>query len=216
MLLPFGFLLKLLELAMEGARDIHNKLRFRGVIVDRGCCINESSKIGEACHILNNSIILNSVINRFTYVGRDSIVQNASIGSFCSIANNVFIGLGLHPTNHFSTSPLFYRRSNTFNLPLIDKDKKFEEYKPIKIGNDVWIGSRAIVLDGVIIGDGAIIAAQSVVTKDVPPYAIVAGVPAKIIRNRFSPTKVHRMLELKWWLWPLSDIQKRIKELNEF
>lgn len=214
-LLPLGLLLKLYQIAVTGARDIHNKIRFRNSSVDRGCCINQSSMIETNCHILENTIILNSQIKRFSYIGRNSIVQNASIGSFCSIANDVFIGLGTHPTDYFSTSPLFYRQNNTFNINLINQNEDFEEYRPIKIGNDVWIGSRAIVLDGVVVGDGAIIATQSVVTKDVPPYSIVAGVPAKIIRNRFSPEKVELLLKLEWWSWPISTIQKHYKYFKE-
>lgn len=214
-LLPLGLLLKLYELAVEGARDIHNKLRFRDSIIDRKCRINPASKIDKNCHILENSLVLNSTIKTCSYVGRNSIVQNTSIGSFCSIANDVFIGLGAHPIAHFSTSPLFYRVSNTFNLKLIDEDYEFAEYRPIEIGNDVWIGARAIILDGVKIGDGAIVAANAVVTHDVPPYAIVGGVPAKVIRHRFSPEKIEQLLKLQWWSWPLSEIQKRMSELSK-
>lgn len=215
LLLPFGLLLKLYELAIEGARDIQNKLRFRDSIIDRRCCINSASKIGENCHILENCLVLNSTIKSYSYIGRNSIVQNTSIGSFCSIANDVFIGLGAHPLEHFSTSPLFYRVSNIFNLKLIDTDYKFSEYRPIEIGNDVWIGARVIVLDGVKIGNGAIIAANAVVTKDVPPYAVVGGVPAKIIRYRFSQEKIEKFLKLQWWTWPLDNIQKQMKELSQ-
>lgn len=214
LLMPLGLLLKLYELAVEGARDIHNKLRFRTSIIDRKCRINPASEIEKNCRILENSLVLNSTIKTCSYIGKNSMVQNASIGSFCSIANDVFIGLGAHPIAHFSTSPLFYRVANTFNLKLIDEDYEFSEYRPIEIGNDVWIGARAIILDGVKIGDGAIVAANAVVTQDVPPYAIVGGVPAKIIRHRFSPEKIEQLLKLQWWSWPLSDIQKRMNELN--
>ncbi len=213
-LLPFGLLFKLNELAIAGARDIHNKFRFKDSIIDRMCCINLASVIEPHCHILENTLILNSSISPCSYVGRNSIVQNASIGSFCSIANDVFIGLGTHPTDHFSTSPLFYRVNNTLKMQLINEDVVFSEYQKIEIGNDVWIGARAIVMDGVKIGDGAIIAAGAIVTKDVLPYAVVAGVPAKVIRYRFSPEKIEKLLRLQWWKWPLSDIQKRINELN--
>lgn len=213
-LLPLGLLLKLCELAIVGSRDIRNKFIFRRSIVDKNCCINPSSTIEDSCHILENSLILNSAIKRFSYVGRNSIIQNASIGSFCSIASDVFVGLGTHPPELFSTSPLFYRVVNTFKLKLVDEDYQFPEYQPITIGHDVWIGTRAIVLDGVRVGDGAIIAANAVVTKDVPPYAIVGGIPAKVIRYRFSPEKIERLLKTQWWLWELTDIQKNAKELN--
>jgi acetyltransferase-like isoleucine patch superfamily enzyme len=214
LLLPLGLIIKLYELAVIGSRDLHNNLRYRKAIIDRNCCINRSSIIEENCHILENSLILNSSIKRFSYVGRNSIIQNASVGSFCSIANDVFIGLGTHPKELFSTSPLFYRTFNTLKYKLIDKDSDFMEYRPIQIGHDVWIGARAIVLDGVNVDDGAIIAANAVVTKDVPPYAIVGGIPAKVIMYRFSPEKVEKLLSIKWWEWPLSDIYNRMKGLN--
>jgi acetyltransferase-like isoleucine patch superfamily enzyme len=214
LLLPFGLLLKIYELAAQGARDIHNKFRFRDSTIDRACCINPTSEIEKNCHIFENCLVLNSTIKSCSYVGKNSIVQNASIGSFCSIANDVFIGLGTHPTASFSTSPLFYSVANPLNLKLIEEDSKFAEYRPIEIGNDVWIGARAILLGGVKVGDGAIVAANAVVTKDVPAYAIVGGIPAKVIRHRFSPEKIEQLLKMQWWSWPLSDIQRRMKELN--
>jgi len=87
-------------------------------------------------------------------------------------------------------------------------DSIFEELKRTQIGNDVWIGARAIVLDGISIGDGAVIAAGAVVTKDVPPYAIVGGVPAKLIRYRFEDDVIQELLKWKWWDLSLDDLQK--------
>ena len=213
-LLPVGLVIRVFELAKDGSRDIENKLRFKNSIIDKGCCIDGKSKLEKCSHILGNTYILNSNINSYTYVGRNSLVQNTTIGSFCSIANDVFLGLGAHPTEYFSTSPLFYRIHNTFKIKLVDKNSDFKEYKPIIIGHDVWIGARAIVLDGVQVGNGAIIAANAVVTKDVAPYSIVGGVPAKVISYRFSPNKIERLINLQWWLWPLSEIIKRKNELE--
>ena len=214
-LLPIGLLIKISELSIEGARDIHNTLRFKNSKIDRKCSINPNSVIESHCHILENSLINNSTINSYSYVGKNSIIQNASIGSFCSIANDVIIGLGAHPTTFFTTSPLFYRINNLLNIKLIDVNYKFSEYHPIEIGNDVWIGARAIIMDGVKINNGAIIAAGAVVTKDVPAYAIVGGVPAKIIRYRFSSEKCERLLNLQWYSWSLNEIQLNMNKLNE-
>lgn len=214
LLLPLGLLIKLKELSVVGSRDLHNKLRFRKSIIDRNCCINPETIIEQNCHIHEGSIILNSSIRKFSYVGRNSLIQNASIGSFCSIANDVYVGLGAHPSDLFSTSPLFYRINNTFKSRLIESDYDFVEYKPIEIGNDVWIGARAIVMDGVKIGDGAIIATNAVVTKDVPPYAIVGGVPAKIISYRFSEDKIEKLLQSQWWQLPLIEIKQCMNKLN--
>jgi len=126
------------------------------------------------------------------------------IGAFCSIAPGVlFLCQGDHPTNTASTFPF---QSRTF------RTKSNLEYLtskgPIVVGNDVWIGSRAIVLSGVTIGHGAVIAAGSVVIKDVEPYTLVGGNPAKPIKRRFSDETVAALLEIRWWDWPIAQIKK--------
>lgn len=211
LLFPFGIIKKCIEIANDGARDIENKIKYRNCIIDKGCFINQKSTIHPNVHILENCAINNSEINSFTYLGKNCQVQNTSIGKFCSIANNVLIGLGNHPLDMFSTSPLFYRKKNTFSLNLVQQDLNFEEYKPIHIGNDVWIGSRAIILDGVVIGNGAVIASNSVVTRNVDPYAIVGGIPAKLIKSRFSDEKIAELLHQKWWDWELEKIKNHYK-----
>lgn len=142
--------------------------------------------------------ISDSKIGRHTYIVNARIVR-AEIGAFCSIGPEVNIGgLGNHPTNWLSTHPAFYsilkQSGKTFT-----EINLFDELKPNKIGNDVWIGAKALILDGVSIGDGAIVAAGAVVTKDVPAYAIVGGVPAKVIRSRFEPKVIEALLKLQWW-----------------
>jgi acetyltransferase-like isoleucine patch superfamily enzyme len=198
-LLPFGFIKKALEIANEGARDLENKIRFKNTIIDKGCCIDPNSIIHPNVHLLENSIINNSEIHSYTYLGKNCLVQNTSIGKFCSIANEVLLGLGNHPLDLLSTSPLFYRVLNPLQISLIKKDFDLIEYKPISIGNDVWIGTRSIIMDGVSIGHGAVIATNSVVTKDIPPYAVVGGVPAKIIKYRFPTGKIEEIIRSKWW-----------------
>jgi acetyltransferase-like isoleucine patch superfamily enzyme len=98
-----------------------------------------------------------------------------------------------------STHPAFFSRHHKSSSLSFAVDKSFEEKLNTTIGNDVWIGANAVVVDGVTIGDGAIIAAGAVVTKDVPPYTIVGGVPAKIIRKRFSEAEINFLLDLRWW-----------------
>jgi acetyltransferase-like isoleucine patch superfamily enzyme len=199
LLLPFGFIKKLAELANEGARDIENKFRFKSAIIEKRCSFDSKSVIHPNVHLLENCIINNSEIHSYTYLGKNCLVQNTSIGKFCSIANDVLIGLGNHPLELLSTSPIFYRRNNPLQIDLIKKDLDIVEYKPINIGNDVWVGTRAIIMDGVSIGHGSVIAANSVVTKDVPPYAVVGGVPAKILKYRFSLEKREEIISSKWW-----------------
>ena len=205
-LLPLGLIKKILEIANDGARDIENKFRFSNTIIDNGCCIDTKSIIHPHVHLLEKCIINKSEINSYTYLGKNCLVQNARIGKFCSIANEVLIGLGNHPLDLLSTSPLFYRVNNPLQISLIKKDLKIVEYIPINIGNDVWIGTRSIIMDGVSIGHGAVIAANSVVTKDVPSYAVVGGVPAKIIKYRFPAEKAEQINRTKWWDFPVNKI----------
>lgn len=200
-----GFLNKLFELALNGSRDISNKLRYRNSIIDNNCSFDRKTILNNNSRVLSNCIFNNVILGSYSYVGRNSLLQNVTIGKFCSIANNVFIGLGKHPLDRFSTSPLFYKKKNTLNISLINKDLFLNEYEKIEIGNDVWIGCGAIILDGVKIGDGAVIAAGAVVTKNVDAYDIVAGVPAKKISKRSKiPTT-----GINWWDMELKDIVKK-------
>ncbi len=140
----------------------------------------------------------NVALGDFTYVSKNSEIMNAKIGKFCSISSGCRIGLGTHPVNFVSTHPIFYSVRGQAQLSFSDKSMQ-DEYKEIIIGHDVWIGTNVIIIDGVKIGNGAIIAAGSTVTKDIPAYAIVGGVPAKIIRYRFSKSDCENLESFKWW-----------------
>lgn len=184
LLIPIGLFKELFRISNLGARDIMNKIKYPHAIIDNGCCFTDDVQIGLNSHILNNCLLNHSKIGMFTYLGNNCKIQHTHIGNYCSIANDVTCGVGNHPIDYFSTSPIFYRVNNTFKKKILEKDIAFDEYKPIHIGNDVWIGTKAIILDGVNIGNGAIIAAGAVVTKDVPAYTIVGGIPAKFIKER--------------------------------
>ena len=184
--------------------------KIRGAAI-RHSVVNKYSKI-EA-----GSSFINSSIGKYSFCGYDCDIANADIGNYCSIANYVAIGGGRHPVEWVGTSPVFYCGHDSIS-------KKFTEFirqnpSRVSIGSDVWIGYRVIVMQGVTIGHGAVIGAGSVVTKDVPPYAIVAGVPAKFIKSRFSDDIVNRLLASKWW--DMSDIEltshvKWIKDPEKF
>lgn len=150
--------------------------------------------------------VFNSRLGRFSYTsGR---VVNSVIGSFTSIGPETIVGgLGRHPTRWLSTHPAFYSTLGQTSLAFSDSDA-FDEYAPVTIGNDVWIGARAVILDGVTIGDGAIIGACSLVTKDVRPYEIVAGTPARHVRMRFGDEQIRGLLEAKWWLRDLATLRR--------
>lgn len=144
-------------------------------------------------------------MGRHSYCGGGcfAISPETEVGAFCSIGVDVVLGPSQHPTGWLTTHPFPYLADK--KLPGVDyEQKRFDAVRPVKVGNDVWIGDRAVVMDGVTIGDGAIVGACAVVTKDVPPYAIVAGVPARIIRYRFDENMVKELLKLQWWRYDVA------------
>lgn len=158
----------------------------------------KASKVGLYATFYDRVAITHSIIDNYTYIGPNSKINNTSIGKFCSIGPDVKIGLGMHPTNLISTYPAFYSKQKQCQLTFTDKDY-FDEAGCIHVGNDVWIGANVIVLDNVTIGSGAIIAAGAVVTKDVEPYSIVGGVPARLIKKRFSDSEIKKLIQIQWW-----------------
>lgn len=158
--------------------------------------------------IYNNVCMTNVKLNDFTYISSDTIINNTKIGKFCSIGPNCRIGLGKHPTKDFvSTHPIFFSMIKQSQISFADKNY-FEEFNNIKIGNDVWIGANVVIIDGVVIGDGAIIGAGAVVTKNISPYAIVGGVPAKVITYKFSKEIRNKLLTIKWWDWDIKTLKR--------
>lgn len=154
---------------------------------------------GKHTRIYSRTTLNNVEFGDYSYAGSGCHLNLCKIGKYCSIAQEVMIGLGIHPLHFKSTHPGFYAKSSSYYgfEPTI-KDPG-PEYKEVIVGNDVWIGTRAMILDGVTVGDGAVIAAGAVVTKDVPPYAIVGGVPAKVIKYRFPQEEIEKLLAEKWW-----------------
>lgn len=159
----------------------------------RDCDIDKTAKVGMASNCIRVKM------GRYSYMGFYNSICDTTIGSFCSIASYCAIGGGRHPLNAVSTSPVFYAGRNSMGKNFSNIPE--EENQGVEIGNDVWIGEAVFINDGVKIGTGAVIGAHSVVTKDVPPYAIVAGAPAKILRYRFDEETIQRLLESKWWEW---------------
>ena len=139
----------------------------------------------------------------------DGRIRNVKIGRYCSVAKHVDIGLPEHPVNWLSISPRqFFPNFSGWDCLTGKKVsvKPFvRESGMTEIGNDVWIGDHVVIMSGVKIGDGAIVAAGAVVTKDVPPYAIVGGIPARVIKYRFDEKTIRRLLDLQWWRYDIAD-----------
>ena len=159
----------------------------------RNCQIDKTAKVG------TGSNCIGVTMGRYSYMGKNNSVCNASIGSFCSIASYCAIGGGAHPLDMVSTSPVFYKGKNIFGKNFANISKEINQ--TVLIGNDVWIGENVFINDGISIGDGVVIGAHSVVTHDIPAYAVVAGVPARVIRYRFSEEEIEKLLAMKWWDW---------------
>lgn len=165
-------------------------------------CVFEGKNV-----IGSNTSLMNSSVGLATYISGNCKLNKIKIGRFCSIGQNIVNDVGRHPSTVFvSTHPCFFSSNkqagftfsnkNIFEEHLyVDAEKKYY----VEIGNDVWIGNNVTLFDGIKIGDGAIIANGAIVTKDVEPYSIVGGIPAKVIKMRFTEEQIIRLKNIKWW-----------------
>lgn len=185
----------------------YKKIKRKNIFISNSAIVDESTSFEGYNKIMEKSVVLESSLGMGTYIHRKSELEKCKIGKWCSIAPEVKIIIGNHPTKKFvSTYPLFY--SNRFNINLkFENNNKFDEFSYTdtekkwfcEIGNDVWIGERVSIINGIKIGDGAIVASGAVVTRDVPPYSIVGGVPAKILKYRFSNEQIEKLEKIQWW-----------------
>ena len=166
----------------------------------RSCIVDPTSRVCSKSELTSVSI------DRYTYVGNDCFMVNVSIGAFCSIADRVCIGGAGHPIERVSSSPVFHEGKNILSVNF--QNFPYKHTPKTMIENDVWIGMGAIIKAGVSIHNGAVIGAGSIVTHDVPPYAIVGGNPARIIRYRFDEKTSQALENIKWWEWDSEKIRK--------
>ncbi|QBH19143.1 CatB-related O-acetyltransferase [Alcaligenes faecalis] len=178
----------------------------------RGAAI-KNSRVHPTSAIEPGSLVVSSTLEKHSFCGYDCEILNCHIGSFCSIGSNVTIGGVAHPIEFVSTSPVFLSHKDSVKEKFAQHD-----YLPqivTTIGNDVWIGKGAYLKAGITVGHGAVIGMGAVVTKSIPPYSVVAGNPAKLIKMRFDDNIIHALLALNWWDWPESELQKYGQYFND-
>ena len=173
------------------------------------------AQIGRRCEILSHTRIEYASLGDYSYLGENCEVADAVIGKFTAIANSVRIGAPNHPMgrasqHRFTYVPEYYEAGATRDRDFF-ADRRGDR---VIVGNDVWIGHAAILLPGVSVGDGAVIAAGAVVSRDVEPYTIVGGVPARPIRKRFPESVAASLRRIAWWDWPDALIFERLGDFR--
>lgn len=164
------------------------------------CEIDPTARVASGCALARVEM------GRYSYTGSYTHITDAEIGNFCSIGDNCGIGGGVHPMNTVSTSPVFLQGRNIMGKNFAQIP--YEASERVQIGHDVWIGDGVFIRSGIKIGTGAVIGAHAVVVKDVEPYSVVAGIPAKEIRKRFDEDTIQQLLKIKWWDWPDEKLEK--------
>ncbi|MDY0925733.1 DapH/DapD/GlmU-related protein [Enterobacter sp. CFBP8995] len=188
--------------------------KLQHTVIDPSVRMRET-KIGAQCEVLAETYIEYSELGDFSYLGEHCCVADAQIGRFTAIANHVRIGAPNHPMDRASQHRFTYC-PEYYDGQAERDDGFFAERRAdrVIIGNDVWIGHGVIVLPGVTVGNGAVLAAGAVVTKDVPPYTIVGGVPAKVIRARFAADIAAQLQAIAWWNWPLEKLMTNLADFQ--
>jgi acetyltransferase-like isoleucine patch superfamily enzyme len=205
----------------ENCKVYHNAEVRKSVLGDF-CTVGDDaiildSRLGDHVAINRRNYLIRADVGRFTYTGTNTAIRSSMVGSFCNISWDVSIGGAEHAQTNVSLGKLhrFLQLDSGFWTPESKAllGKTYENMEPCVVGNDVWIAAGVIVLRGVKIGDGAIIGAGAVVTKDVEPYSIVAGVPARKMKMRFDDATVAALQKIKWWDWPIDVIRANLELL---
>ena len=177
--------------------------------------VMKSCRLGRYVVIAERVVLREVEVGDFSYFERHAEAIYTTIGKFCSIAANTRINALEHPLERVTTHKVSYRPNEYFRY--LGVDKAFRERrraKKVAIGNDVWIGHGAVVMPGVTVGNGVVVGANAVVTRDVASYEIVAGSPARKLRDRFKPSVVARLEALAWWDWPVETLFEAIPDMQ--
>lgn len=169
-------------------------------------CVLQDATIDKTAAICSGVRFYRGKIGKYSYIGNNSFVIDTDIGNFTSISTDCYIGGASHPTHWVSTSPVFHKWENIMKKNFARNE--FDIFHKTVIGNDVWIGNRVMIKAGLTIADGAVIGMGSIVTKNVGPYEIWAGNPARLIKKRFEDDVIEDLLKIKWWNWEDDKISK--------
>lgn len=175
-------------------------------------CVLQEADVDATAAICSGVRFYRSKIGKYSYIGNNSFVSDTDIGNFTSISTDCYIGGTSHPTDWVSTSPVFHKWENIMKKNFARHE--FEIFHRTIIGNDVWIGNRVMIKAGVKISNGVVIGMGSIVTKDIGPYEIWAGNPARMIRKRFPEEKIEKILETEWWNWEDTKIENFANIMN--
>ena len=171
------------------------------------------SEVGDSCQLFDDTMLCYSQFGDMSYLSRRTSVFSSVIGKYCSISWNVSIGPAVHDYKRITQHAMLY--ANRFGMIDSSEQRFYNQYdKEVIIGNDVWIGCNAVIMRGVHIGHGAVIGANSVITKDVESYSIMGGIN-RLIKYRFSNDIIDRLLHLKWWDFPINKVKMCLPYLAE-
>lgn len=198
------------QLCTQLFRNVYFKIKYRSASI-LSSNISKNCKFGKYTLVGHNSTISNSTFGDYTYVREGAYIEDADIGKYSCIAPHVVIGAYNHDYKYVALHPFFRNEAWQKIYKFKVYNNIHQEKKRTVIGNDVWIGVGAVVIGGVTVGNGAIVGAGAVVTRDVEPYSIVTGTPAKKNKYRFDAETIQKLEIIQWWNWDADKVQANLK-----